>query len=83
MAPSAAHVAWAGMRFRAVDRLTESQPLAAAPPANQRLRVAEAVVIGLKGATDAAKKEKKEKLSDPRISAWPSQSRAGSSSPSS
>ena len=50
-------------RFRAVHRLTESQPPTAAPPADQHLRMAEAIVISMKGAT-AAKKQKKVKFAN-------------------
>jgi hypothetical protein len=53
--------AWAEGRFRAVYRLAKSQATAVAPPVDQHLRMAEAIVTRMKSAT-ASKKEKKEKF---------------------
>ena len=48
---------------RPKDRMAGSQPPAAAPPVDQHLRMAEAIVIGAKDAA-AAEKKKKEKLAN-------------------
>lgn len=56
-----AYNAWAEGRFRAVYRMAARHPAAAAAPIiDQSQRMAEAIVIGMKGAS-AAEKEKKEK----------------------
>jgi hypothetical protein len=53
---------WAQGRFRAVYRIPERQPVAAiAPPGDQHTKMAEAIVLGMKGAT-AAERDKKEKF---------------------
>ena len=56
-----AYNAWAERRFRDVHRMDARRPAAAAAPiVDQSQRMAEAIVIGMKGAS-AAEKEKKEK----------------------
>jgi hypothetical protein len=56
--------AWAEGRFRAVYRMAGPQPLPAAPPVNQSAdKMAKAIVIGMRGATAAAK-DKKEKFAN-------------------
>jgi hypothetical protein len=53
---------WAQERFRLIYRMADRQPAAAsAPTGDHNLRMAEAIVIGMKSAT-AAEKDKKEKF---------------------